>query len=1427
MKTLGYLWTLLFTGILFTSSAQLYTYRNFNHRDGLHIVSVSASAQSEDGYIWLGTEGTPLVRFDGKEFREMRVKNQDSDHHIKSLQCKNDSVFFASQYKGFFAFAPKSKQYYNYGVRLEGKGDALALLVTDNAKYFVSETGIFLHKNGKTKQIKSFGNRFIKLYHHLINGENVLLFTSEGNFLVNGSSVKLLSDVLKRPASEIDRYKFGHVIRNKWVLCDPSGTKWMELSTTSKGIPVLQKHSLSDSVLARNERIISYDFSPLEQKIVAITNLGSVYKIVNNTLNIIPHNFNENVNEPADIMIDLNGDYWVCSQVSGLYKISLEPFTKIELHPLYESPNIMFPFMTMFNDVFISLRDGTTKVGHFNSTSFEEYPFMIKGATVVGNEYYLATNVGVKKFYRNNDGKSTFEDVYFEKQNINFILSDGDCLWVGVAGQGLFRIHLKAQDPQLVESANKNPVPQYIYSGQVADKSRRIYVGTNNGIFWCDRDNPKMNRLDTPQSFGYYSGCSAKDVYGTIWFTMEKGLIGITPEGKMRKIRGEDYFNTNLYYTLCADRLGNLIVGTNKGINILKVDKNGFVRGNSSYDASSGFMGYETHMRSQFQQDNSIFVGTVEGLFLINTDILDQIKAPIKPTIIAMRQYDPNTPDSRNSYQFKFRVNNPQSGKIFYQYRLLGSTDDSWVPVRGSQLNLFNLPSGNYRLEVKATHDNVNFSPVASYEIMIPLKFWKSSWMIFLVIAVIIGLNFLLVRYSRRVDSGSLIRTKDMEVHIRMAPLILLLGAIATTAAHIAGPYLSDELTLNLGPTLFISFCLTGLYFLSRSVIGTNREYYLNKLIIIGVVLVIFHLFYESWRSNLHPFYTIGVAITCMIVPFFLYGIRSMVYFTSFILFCAVSLLFIVENPIYPKPLLAIAYALIIILMIFSSFLRSNSLERLIFISGIINRGNIPAIAFNSEGKILYASENISNFINVTHDDLIDKDISTLNHFIPYEGNFKNVDVVKDFVEGKNYIVPLADELGTIRWIDWQYKEFSGDIKVILGQEVSEKMELENTYELLVQNAEDFIYRCDINGNFLFLNNVCYERLGYSKSELMGKDSMSIVPDDFQGEVRAFYADHFAQRKTSSYKEFPILKENGDIVWIGQHVTTIFAPGSNTFINGFIALARDITDFRRQQQLIKDQRDNITSSINYAQRIQFNLLPHERYFASGFSEHFIIYKPKDIVSGDFYWLATIEDTTILVLADCTGHGVPGSFMTLLGINLLNSIVNENRILDPGKILDELDKKLVDILPRNPNVNSLNDGMEITVCAINQNTDEMAFACAGSRFLIYTDDSFTMLKGDNKHIGDRPPQDFKYYSTHYTQLTSDDLLYLFTDGLQDQFGGKLDKKFTFRRVLTMLEKNAPLPLPDQRVNIEKRLSGWIGNSEQTDDITILSIKKKIV
>jgi PAS domain S-box-containing protein len=1388
------------------------------------MASIKSIAQSEDGYIWIGTDGGPLMRYNGSDFEEIIVEDGDNNHHAANLYLEADTVYFASQYKGYFAYIPKEHSYINIDLNHEKTGDAIALLKVKQTFVFVSDRGIYHSKKGSAKQLykrNDFNNRF-NLYSYARCESGILLFTSEGNFWVTENTLIPLDKAIGTTKEIGNNFRFATIIHDKITLLNSTGDHWLEFSIDSKGNFVSKREFDKERTLSENEEIISLGHHEKLKNTVALTNKGNLFHIKEKSLHRIAHNYNQPLIEAQSIICDVNGDYWISSTMKGMYKVSLEAFTKLQMHPIQESPDIMFPFETIYNDIFISLFSGKTYVGAIHKTDFEEFNFNIKSVALWEGDYYVATNIGVKKFIPGDN--SRFEDVYFKNENVTFILADQGYLWAGVAGKGIIRINVKTGEQLKLKDKNEN-VPNYFYTGQIIQGGKKIYFGTNNGVFSYNKKSQKIDRVKLPSELGSYSGCSTKDVYGTVWFTMEKGIVGFTPKSETKVLWGNENFNTNLYYTLNSDRLGNLIIGTNKGLTIVKIDRNGEVTSKSHYDSKSGFGGYETHMRSQFQNDNSIFVGTVEGLFLINTNILDQLKTPLPPIITDLTRYDINGSDHNNSFHFKFHVNNPKSGTIQYVYRLKGQ-DDSWKKVTDDNIiHLYNLGNGDYTLEVKASYDGINFSDVSFQEIHVTLPIWKTNWFIILVVLCILGVNVLIINYSRAFDSN-LIQTKDMEVHIKLAPSILLFGIIAVLGAHIAASFFNTELPLNIQPLMVVGFGLATMYFISRSFVNTKNETYLNRILLAGVILILLHFYYEMYMTRLHPFHILGIAVTTMVVPYFLNRLKSMIIFTSFLLFCTVIIVLVIDNPVYPKSYFIIAQLSLIAVLIFSSFLRSDSIEKLIFISSIINKGNIPALAFDNEGKIVYASENISKFIPATHDEILHEDISTLNNHVPFDGRYKDVDVVHDFIDGKKYLVPMVNGESEIHWLEWEYKKFSKDIHVMLGQDVTVKMELENTYELLVQNAEDFIYRCDTNGNFLFLNNISFSKLGYSKEELIDTNMLNLVPVKFKDEISKYLADHFDQRKKTSYKEFPIVKKNGEVIWVGQYITTLYAAGSSTHINGFLALARDVTEIRHQQKLIKDQRDDITASINYAQRIQYNLLPHERVFNSGFKEHFIIYKPKDIVSGDFYWIDKVGDLTILALADCTGHGVPGSFMTLLGINLLNSVINENRHTDPGEILNELDRKLTDTLTKGTTGNVIRDGMEITVCVFDEKSDELAFACAGSRFLIFENESFTMLKGDNKHIGDDPTPGFTGYNTHYANFTSDNQLYLFTDGMQDQFGGPNDKKFSFRRILEIFESSVSLPLIEQRIHIEEEFNEWITDGDQTDDVTIISLKKNI-
>lgn len=259
---------------------------------------------------------------------------------------------------------------------------------------------------------------------------------------------------------------------------------------------------------------------------------------------------------------------------------------------------------------------------------------------------------------------------------------------------------------------------------------------------------------------------------------------------------------------------------------------------------------------------------------------------------------------------------------------------------------------------------------------------------------------------------------------------------------------------------------------------------------------------------------------------------------------------------------------------------------------------------------------------------------------------------------------------------------------------------------------------------------------------------------------------------------------------------------------------------------VTTKNQKITDSIRYAQTIQEAILPPIIEFEKAFADHFVLYLPKDMVSGDFYWMAnhyTLDgQKTILATVDCTGHGVPGAFMSMIGNTLLNEIVNQDKIFDPAQILTRLHEGVKKSLQQNNLSND--DGMDVCICTIHFHTDETAHVqfTGAKRPLYYYQNSYLQsLKGDVKSIGGRDRKD-KPFTTQDLYLMKGDCLYLMTDGFSDQQDAD-NKKFGTTRLLELLEKNATLTLAVQKQELETELNTHSWGVEQRDDITIIGVK----
>lgn len=255
---------------------------------------------------------------------------------------------------------------------------------------------------------------------------------------------------------------------------------------------------------------------------------------------------------------------------------------------------------------------------------------------------------------------------------------------------------------------------------------------------------------------------------------------------------------------------------------------------------------------------------------------------------------------------------------------------------------------------------------------------------------------------------------------------------------------------------------------------------------------------------------------------------------------------------------------------------------------------------------------------------------------------------------------------------------------------------------------------------------------------------------------------------------------------------------------------------------IAAQKQEITSSIAYASRIQQAMMPEDQLFRKTFSDHFILFKPRDIVSGDFYWIAGEGGRVFFTAADCTGHGVPGAFMSMLGISSLNDIINSDTTLSASQVLGLLRERVKLSLKQTGRQGEAADGIDMALCIYEPDTLTVEFAAAYNSMLHFRGARMTEYRGDRMPIGifygEKP-----HFRNHVLKLNRGDVIYLFTDGFADQFGGPDHSKYKVKNLKLLLSSVKELPMVEQRRILEEEFARWRGDQEQVDDVTIIGIR----
>ncbi|MCX6256051.1 MAG: SpoIIE family protein phosphatase [Bacteroidia bacterium] len=261
----------------------------------------------------------------------------------------------------------------------------------------------------------------------------------------------------------------------------------------------------------------------------------------------------------------------------------------------------------------------------------------------------------------------------------------------------------------------------------------------------------------------------------------------------------------------------------------------------------------------------------------------------------------------------------------------------------------------------------------------------------------------------------------------------------------------------------------------------------------------------------------------------------------------------------------------------------------------------------------------------------------------------------------------------------------------------------------------------------------------------------------------------------------------------------------------------------KQKEEIEEQKKHIMDSIYYARRIQNAILPSFSMIETHLKSYFILYLPKDIVSGDFYWVCEVDGHLMVSAVDCTGHGVPGAFMSIVGFNQLNYAVNVKKARNAGTILDELNQGVISTLNEGKSDASIKDGMDMALCVFDLAAKKVEFAGANNPLILIRNNEVVKYKGDRFPIGAFEGNNPQRFKNNEIDLLEGDCLYLSSDGYADQFGGPDGKKFMFRRFEELLLEIHSQPMDVQKEVLHKTLYEWMGVNDQVDDVLVIGIR----
>jgi PAS domain S-box-containing protein len=487
---------------------------------------------------------------------------------------------------------------------------------------------------------------------------------------------------------------------------------------------------------------------------------------------------------------------------------------------------------------------------------------------------------------------------------------------------------------------------------------------------------------------------------------------------------------------------------------------------------------------------------------------------------------------------------------------------------------------------------------------------------------------------------------------------------------------------------------------------------------------------------------------------------------------------------------------------------------------------------YEKDGKVRYVSPSVEPILGYLPEELIGhSDIDHVHHdsvdtfkamfndllerpaarlTVQYEYKLKNGQSVWLEATGTNLLNDPAIQGVVIN---------SRDITERRRAEKEERMR--SQMQALSENSPDLIKRLNNEGIFFYINPVIKNLTGRNPEYFLSKSLDDIhINQDVKTRWKEIFQDVLSKKqKISCEMDFPLVNGETKIM----QVNAIPEFSDHGAVESVLLVSHDITERKKNEIEIHNNNKKITESINYAKRIQTAILPDDAVISEVFPNSFILYKPRDVVSGDFPWFMQKGDDVYIAAVDCTGHGVPGALISLIGYFILNDVVNSDEHLETGRVLDLLNEGVTRTLRQDDINSTTRDGMDIALLRVNYARQEVEYAGANRLLYRYHQGELEQIKGNSFPIGGGQYKTRTHFTTHKLQLCKGDEFYVYSDGFPDQFGGNENKKFGNQRIREVIMRRAHQNMAQMKEIMNHEFESWKSTRKQTDDVLMIGIQ----